>query len=148
VTLFVVLLNTSGADASFSRSEIATPEDRETETEGLYSLAGLTRGTVLPVTGSAEGAFQRVFRELAGYYMLGLEPDPGDRDGRSHTVKVTVGRPKVTVRARGLLTVPSVRRNPKRSSARRSARRSWSAAWPSAPPLTRCGTRPPGRCGY
>ena len=108
VTLFVVLLNTSGADASFSRSEIATPEDRETETEGLYSLAGLTRGTVLPVTGSAEGAFQRVFRELAGYYMLGLEPDPGDRDGRSHTVKVTVGRPKVTVRARGLLTVPSV----------------------------------------
>ena len=108
VTLFVLLLNTSGADASFSRSVIASPEDRATETEGLYNFAGLTRGTVLHVTGSGENAFQRVSRELAGYYLLGLEPDPGDRDGRSHTVKVTVGRPKVTVRARGLVSVPSV----------------------------------------
>jgi VWFA-related protein len=106
VTLFVLLLNTSAADAAFSRSVAASSEDREAETEGLYDLAGLTRGTVLHVVGAADNAFRRVSRELAGYYLLGLEPEEGDRDGRNHTVKITVGRPKVTVRARGLLSIP------------------------------------------
>ncbi len=108
VTLFVLLLNTSTADAAFARSEPASFEDRETETEGLYDLAGLTRGTVLQVVGSGEIAFRRIARELAGYYLLGLEPEEGDRDGKNHAVKVTVERPKVTVRARGLLSIPTV----------------------------------------
>ncbi len=107
VTLFVLLLSTSAADASYSRSEPASSEDRELETEGLYDLAGLTRGSVLHVVGAADNAFRRVSRELAGYYLLGLEPEEGDRDGRSHTVKVTVERPKASVRARGLLNVPA-----------------------------------------
>jgi VWFA-related protein len=107
VTLFVLLLNTSASDAAFSRSVLASSEDREAETEGLYDLAGLTRGTVLHVVGAADNAFRRVSRELAGYYLLGLEPDEGDRDGRNHTVKVTVARPNVTVRARGLLNIPA-----------------------------------------
>ena len=107
VTLFVLLLNTSTADASFSRSTIASSEDREVEAAGLYDLAGLTRGTVLQVVGSGENAFQRVSRELAGYYLLGLEPEEVDRDGRKHEVKLKVGRPNVTVRARGLLSIPT-----------------------------------------
>ncbi|HSD26073.1 MAG TPA: hypothetical protein VLL75_02165, partial [Vicinamibacteria bacterium] len=106
VTLFVLLLDTSAADASYSRSAIASFEDREAETEGLYDLAGLTRGTVLHVVGAADNAFRRISRELAGYYLLGLEPEESDRDGRNHTVKITVGRPNATVRARGLLSIP------------------------------------------
>jgi Flp pilus assembly protein TadD len=107
VTLFVLLLNTSTADASFPRSAIASSEDREVEASGLYDLAGLTRGAVLQIVGSGENAFQRVSRELAGYYLLGLEPQEGDRDGRKHAITVKVARPNATVRARGLLSIPA-----------------------------------------
>jgi VWFA-related protein len=106
-TLFVVLLDTSGPDAAYQgRTEMASAEDRERETGGLHDLAGLSRGVVLRVGGSGDGAFQRIARELMGYYLLGFEPESHDRDGRSHTVKVEVSRPKTTVRARGLLNVP------------------------------------------
>ena len=107
VTLYVLLLNTSRADAAFSRSEPADFEDRETEAAGLYDLAGLTRGSVLQVVGTGEGAFRRVAQELAGYYILGLDPEEGDRDGRSHEVRLKVARPNVTVRARGVLNIPT-----------------------------------------
>jgi len=107
VTLFVVLLDSSSADASFDYSALATQEDREAEAAGLYDLAGQTRGAVLRVVGSPEAAFQRISSELAGYYLLGVVPEPGDRDGRGHEVRVRVTRPGALVRARGLLEIPS-----------------------------------------
>jgi hypothetical protein len=107
VTLFVVLLDTSSADASFDYSALATQEDREAEAAGLYDLAGQTRGAVLRVVGSPEAAFQRISSELAGYYLLGVAPEPGDRDGHGHEVRVRVSRPGALVRARGLLEIPS-----------------------------------------
>jgi VWFA-related protein len=107
VTLFVLLLDTSSADASFAYSAIASQEDRELESAGLYDLAAQARGAVLRVVGSGDAAFQRVSRELMGYYLLGFEPEPGDRDGRAHPVKVQVSRAGVTVRARQLLSIPA-----------------------------------------
>jgi VWFA-related protein len=106
VTLFVVLLDTSSADASYNYSAIATQEDREVESAGLYDLATQARGAVLRVVGSGDFAFQRIAREMMGYYLLGLEPEAGDRDGGSHEIKVTTSRAKVTVRARGQLNIP------------------------------------------
>ncbi|HEX9190335.1 MAG TPA: tetratricopeptide repeat protein, partial [Vicinamibacteria bacterium] len=106
-TLFVLLLDTSSADASVRYSAIASQEDRELESAGLYDLAAQARGAVLRVVGAGDVAFQRVSRELMGYYLLGFEPEPGDRDGRGHPVKVQVSRPGVTVRARQLLSIPA-----------------------------------------
>jgi VWFA-related protein len=106
-TLFVLLLDTSGPDPEFRRSEYASPQDRDIETAGLYDLAGLARGTVLRVVAGGDAAFRRIERELMGYYLLGFEPEGGDRDGRSHSVKVAVSRPGTTVRARGLLNIPA-----------------------------------------
>lgn len=106
-TLFVVLLDSSSADASFNYSTVASQEDREIEAGGLYDLASQSRGTVLRAIGSGDAAFQRIARELMGYYLLGFEPEAGDRDGRGHEVRVTVSRPKATVRARGRLSIPA-----------------------------------------
>ena len=112
-TLFVVLVDTSGPDVAFRKgTEAASPEDRERDTSGLYDLAGLSRGVVLKVVNSADAAFQRITRELMGYYMLGFEPEGNDRDGRNHSVKVEVKRPKATVRARGLLNIPAAAPTP------------------------------------
>ena len=109
MTLFVVLARHLGARRRVPRAdrdrEPGGPGDRDTS--GLYDLAGLSRGVVLKVVGSPDAAFQRIARELMGYYMLGFEPEADDRDGRSHSVKVEVSRPKATVRARGLLNIPT-----------------------------------------
>ena len=88
-------------------------EDREVESAGLYDLATQARGAVLRVVGSGETAFQRIAREMMGYYLLGFEPEAGDRDGGSHDISVAVSRSKATVRARGLLSIPVAASDPR-----------------------------------
>ena len=50
--------------------------------------------------------FDRIEAELAGYYLLGVESSPVDRDGKTHSVRVEVNRKGVTVRSRRALVVP------------------------------------------
>jgi VWFA-related protein len=107
VSLFVVLVDSGSPDASRRPSDVASQADRDTETMGLDDLAVLARGTVVRATGTGEGAFERIAREMTGFYLLGVEPDPGDRDGRDHRVRVQVARPRTTVRAPGLLNIPT-----------------------------------------
>jgi VWFA-related protein len=106
LTLFVLLLDSSGPSAQYQREQLATPEERELETATMYDLAGLARGAVLPVIGSADAPLQRIARELTGYYMVGFEPEPSDRDGRNHDVRVRVKRERLTVRSRGIVNIP------------------------------------------
>jgi hypothetical protein len=54
---------------------------------------------------SAEGAFERLTRELSGYYRIGVEREPSDRDGKARRMKVQVARNGLTVRARELFDV-------------------------------------------
>jgi hypothetical protein len=63
-------------------------------------LVSLARGASFAVTNRGEWAFDRLALEMAGYYLLGFEPESGDRDGQSHAIGITVNRPGVTVRAR------------------------------------------------
>jgi VWFA-related protein len=111
VTLYVVLLNTQGTwiDAGVGgvNPSMALNEDRERETRGLFALAGLSRGLVLNAVANPDNAFQRIGRELMGYYLLGFEPEAGDRDGKAHEVKVSATRPGASVRSRRLLSIPS-----------------------------------------
>ena len=68
--------------------------------EGLEQLAGQTRGTIATVNGSAQIAFDRLGRELSGYYLLGFEPTAADRTGRERRIRVQVKPRGLTVRAR------------------------------------------------
>ena len=68
--------------------------------EGLEQLAGQTRGTIATVSGSAQIAFDRLGRELSGYYLLGFEPTAADRTGRERRIRVQVKTRGLTVRAR------------------------------------------------
>lgn len=74
--------------------------------EGLEQLAALTRGTVSQVSaGSGEAAFDRLGRELSGYYLIGFEPTAADRGGRERRIRVHVRRRGVTVRARPTFSI-------------------------------------------
>ena len=49
--------------------------------------------------GDGANAFGLIAREMAAYYLLSVESIP-HRDGRRHKIKVSLGRPGLTVRAR------------------------------------------------
>lgn len=76
------------------------------ELAGLESLAGVTSGLLLRMNPSDHGAFGRVTRETAGYYLIAFDPEPSERNGLSHRLDVEVARSAVTVRVRPRLTIP------------------------------------------
>src|SRR6185436_12606230 len=51
-------------------------------------------------------AFDRLAREISGYYLIGFEPEGKDRDGKPKTVLVGVKRPGLTVRNRRSVPLP------------------------------------------
>src|SRR6185436_17526046 len=78
----------------------ASAADRLERIRALENLAAASRGTFLSLTGNGTPVFERVARELSGYYLLGVESDAADSDGRPHTLRVVVNRDGATVRAR------------------------------------------------
>ena len=74
--------------------------DRLERIRALENLAAASRGTFLSLTGNGASVFERVARELSGYYLLGVESEPADSDGRPHGLRVAVSRAGTTVRAR------------------------------------------------
>ena len=69
----------------------------------------------LVVQGGGEFAFDRILCETSAYYLLGVEPDARDRDGRPHQLRVKVTRRGVIVRSRTWVTLPKT--NPPASAA-------------------------------
>ena len=55
-------------------------------------LAGASRGALFNVTGTGETLFDRIASELSGYYLLGVESDGRDKDGKPHPIRVDVPR--------------------------------------------------------
>jgi VWFA-related protein len=78
---------------------------------GLYSVAAVTGGSMFTIVMKADSAFARIDSELSGYYLLGIEADPTQRDGKPHAITVGVARSGATVRSRRTLIVsaPPVR---------------------------------------
>jgi VWFA-related protein len=69
--------------------------------EGLEQLAGQTRGRLLQVAaGTGASLFERLNRELSGYYLIGFEPTDEDRTGRQRRIRVQVRRRGLSVRWR------------------------------------------------
>jgi len=99
-SLYVLRLDRTLFDVA-EPSLLAMPVfDRFALNEGLDMLAAAARGTVFNVTGTGTNIFERIESELSGYYILGLESMPQDRDGGSHPIRVDVARRGTTVRTR------------------------------------------------
>jgi VWFA-related protein len=75
--------------------------------EGLEQVAAQTRGSMSTVNGDGRIAFDRLGRELSGYYLLGFEPTEADRTGRERRIKVDVKTRGLTVRSRPTFVVPA-----------------------------------------
>jgi VWFA-related protein len=101
VSLYVLQLTPNVFDATGVQTSPTRGTDIELGHDGLDTLAGIARGSVFKVISGADNAFARLTTELSGYYLLSFEPEPGDRDSKSHKIKIDVPRrSNLTVRAR------------------------------------------------
>ena len=111
LTFQVLHLDSPAADASNARESPTPGRDRSLGQDGLDILAGTTRGGVFRVAGNADIAMNRLGLELSGHYLLGFEPEAGDRDGKPHKIKVELpGRSGIEIRARGEFAVDAAPR--------------------------------------
>ena len=75
-------------------------EDAGPEREGIENATAAAGGTFIQAIGRLEQYFDRIITELSGSYLLGIEVEARDRDGKVHDVQVKVNRRGLEVRAR------------------------------------------------
>ena len=82
-------------------------QDRQVNTSGLELLAGRSGGKLFSVeAGTPDFVFDRLLRETAAYYVIGVEPADEDRDGKDHFIRVETTARGATLRSRVQVLVP------------------------------------------
>ncbi|MGE5199821.1 MAG: VWA domain-containing protein, partial [Rhodospirillaceae bacterium] len=99
-TFYVLQLDRSLAEVEDRYENPSAQADADMRELGLDTVASVTGGRLVMVSGKVEASFDRVALELSGYYLLGFRSEAGDRDGKAHEIKVQVTRKGVDVRAR------------------------------------------------
>jgi VWFA-related protein len=99
-SLYALKLDSQLFDITNARAPVNAFADRQAQGEGLEMLAGASRGALFTVTGSGEALFDRISTELSGYYLLGVESDGRDKDGKPHPIRIDVPRKGAVVRSR------------------------------------------------
>jgi VWFA-related protein len=110
INLYVLHLDSSFIEMFSPRNRIglAVLRDGTLQNLGLDRFAGMAGGELIRVqAGTGDYAFDRVLRETSAYYLLAVEPDERDRDGRPHKVRVQVNRRGAVVRSRAYVVVPA-----------------------------------------
>jgi VWFA-related protein len=82
--------------------------DSQLSAYGLERMAGEAGGEYFRITaGTGDMFFKRVLDETSAYYLLGVQPEEIDRDGKTHFIRVkTVDVKGATVRARSQVMSP------------------------------------------
>ncbi|HTL43543.1 MAG TPA: VWA domain-containing protein, partial [Vicinamibacterales bacterium] len=104
-TIYALKPEPSDLDASQIRAPQDLARERIVQETGLKLVTHLAGGEVFPIISDPDSSFARLGSELSGYYLLGFEPAPGDRDGKSHRISVTVRRHGLEVRSRTQFSV-------------------------------------------
>jgi VWFA-related protein len=99
-SLYALQLDNQLFDLSDGRASRNPMGDRRALAEGLEMLAGAARGALFTVAGTPEALFDRIEAEISGYYLIGVESDAKDRDGKPHPIRVDVPRRGAIVRSR------------------------------------------------
>jgi VWFA-related protein len=105
-TLYTVFVPASSFSADRRMISSAPSRDQFLHSGPLETLAGMTGGGTFRAEVNAEAVFDRLGRELAGFYRIGVEKDPSDLDAtKARRMKVQVSRGGATVRSREIFDV-------------------------------------------
>jgi VWFA-related protein len=93
--------------AALARRSTTPGADARDRRLGLEVLTSAARGTLFTALGTGASFFDLLDAELSGYYLLGVESDPGDRNGRAHPVRIDVPQRKAIVRSHREIIIPA-----------------------------------------
>jgi hypothetical protein len=93
--------------AESTRGRVSSSRSQTIDTKALSEFASPSGGLLLmSQAGAGEKEVDRLLAETSTSYVLGVEPDERDRDGRPHRIQVKVRQPGANVRSRQLVVVP------------------------------------------
>ena len=107
VSIYILHLEVPTFEAAQDRVSPTLSRDLQVKDDGLSRVAGAARGAVFRLAGDDPRPFERIARELSGYYLLAFEPLEAERDGRSHRIRVELARGGGELRARNGFTLPA-----------------------------------------
>ena len=109
VLLYTLHLNTAFLD-SFSpdapSAQQTVMREASVYAKGLDMVNGYASGTFMEVNTSANSAIDRMIREMSAHYLLGVEVDDADRDGRPHLIQVKANAKDSAIRNRASVVIP------------------------------------------
>ena len=109
ILLYTLHLNTAFLDA-FSPDAPSAQQTAMREAgvyaRGLDLFNGYAGGTFFEVNTSANFAIDRLVREMSSHYLLGVQVEEADRDGRPHLIQVKVNQKDSSVRNRASVVIP------------------------------------------
>jgi VWFA-related protein len=105
VTLFTVFVPMPLVSTDRRMMSFSPIGDSNLHSGPLENLAAMTGGGSYRAEAGAEAVFERISGELAGFYRLGIEGDPADRNEKSQRLKVQVLRSGARARAREIFDV-------------------------------------------
>ena len=94
-------------EAAGAQSGTGSNQGADAPLSALHQLAGLSGGAVFDGIARAEGVFERIDRETAASYVLGIEPPAAIARDKPLEVKVQVKRPGLMVRSRTQVLLPT-----------------------------------------
>ena len=107
VTIYGLQLEIPTFEAAQDRISPTAARDLNVRHDGVLRVAGAARGAVFRQVGTDPRNFERISRELSGYYLLAFEARDGDRDGKPHRIRVSLTRRGGELRARTAFTLPA-----------------------------------------
>jgi hypothetical protein len=113
VTVYSLFIDKTLFEQTSAERRSARPRETSIFRDGTIlgrmvdQVSGASGGEMFrSLTDDGAYAFNRLLRETSAYYLLGVEVDERDRDGKTHELKVKVDAPKATVRGRAWVMVP------------------------------------------
>jgi VWFA-related protein len=108
ILLYTLHLNTAFLDA-FSPDAPSAQQTVMRETavyaRGLDMFNGYAGGTFFEVNTGANFAIDRLVREMSAHYLLGVQVEEADRDGRPHLIQVKANQKDTSVRNRASVVI-------------------------------------------
>ena len=94
MTIYGLQLEIPTFEAAQERVSPTAQRDLHVRHDGVSRVVGAARGAVFRQVGTDPKPFERIARELTGYYLLAFEARDGDRDGRPHRIRAVARAPR------------------------------------------------------